>query len=179
MCHFFIKIFSLIIDWVVHNLLNLIVSIGTLLAAYFAYRSAKMSEIANKAQFSPLLIPSNIIYISAGAYIENDQKNKSSFYLTIENRTQFTNAFAKNITISINGDLWWSLETLDSGVSTRPEKKDILKEEILSKELVIAYEDILGNKFETRCILGSELKSRSPIHSESDMIPFDWQYIQK
>jgi hypothetical protein len=165
--------------WITQHLDTLIAAIATSAAAIFAYRSARMSEIANKAQFSPLLIPSDITYISADDHLENSKPNESSFYLNIQNRSEFSNAFAKNIVISINGDVWWELGTLDSGGNVMPQKRGVLKEQVLSKELVIAYEDILGNKFQTRCTLSNKIEKQSEIHSSATMIRFDWKYIQK
>ena len=166
-------------SWFFQHLDTLIAAIATCAAAYFAYRSARMSEIANKAQFSPLLIPSDITYISDNDYLENGKPNKSSFYLNIENRSEYANAFAKNILISVGGREWWGLKTLDSGESVTPQKQGALKEDVLSKELKITYEDILGNKFETKCFLSDKIEKVSEIHSSATMIKFDWKYIQK
>jgi len=169
----------MIYRWFLQHFDTLVAAIATSVAAFFAYRSAKMSEQANKAQFSPLLIPIKIDYIPEGSHQVNNKPNKSAFSITIENRTEYKNAFAKNISIEINEDLRWKVDTLNPDKMAYLSREDISKDKFLSKILSIKYFDILGNKFETICNLSNEIVKESPIHHEATFVGFDWKYIQK
>ena len=152
------------------EVIGFLTAAGTLAAACFAYRSAKMSKIANIAQFSPLIVPLPIQqYMPAGEDTEVDgSPTPARIYFKIENRSIYKNAFAKKISVNIMRNEY----TLDS---LNPEKDHIFRlnnielEKVLNKDFMINYEDILGNKFITVFNL-TELKDKK--------ILCKWNYIQ-
>ncbi len=163
------------------NLFSILSTVGVLLAAYFSYRSAKMSEQANKANFSPLIVPNTISYIPAGDYLTNGKPCESSFNMTIENRTEYKNAFAKNVAIEIGGKVWWKIESLNPSQSVGLNTNDKSIDEFLSKLIQITYEDVLGNKFKTEC-LSADKVTKDPLYGDIEQtathIRFNWRYIQ-
>lgn len=172
-----------LIYWLQNNLIELLTAIGTLFAMYFAYRSAKMSETANKAQFSPFIVPT-IFYYNKG----NERGTQpNSFWFEIENRSEYKNAFAKKVKIIINGskinNSEWEIkennsiinncETINPGQKVTVAKKNIDITNFVPGTVKISYEDILGNKFQTICNLIDCDKNKD------NYIDYSWKYKQK
>ncbi len=143
-------------------LISLIAAIATGVAAYFAYRSAKMSEIANKAQFSPLLIPTEIYYQEAEPF------NPSHFFIRLDNSTEYKNAYAKNIYAEVNGERLMR-DDIKPGSYHHFRWDNTVK--ITTGQITFYYEDILSNKFETKCLLQGE--------APGNKVLFGWRYYQK
>jgi hypothetical protein len=163
------------------NLFNILSAVGVLVAAYFSYRSAKMSEQANKANFSPLIVPSTISYIPVGDHLTNGKPCESFFNIIIENRTEYKNAFAKNISIKIENKVWWKIESLNPSQSCDLNANNKPIDNFISKLVQITYEDILGNKFKTECFLADKV-TKDPLYGDMEQtathINFHWCYVQ-
>ena len=174
---------EVLICWIKNNIVDILVALGTLGAMYFAYRSAKMSEMANKAQFSPFIVPVYFFFNKG-----NDRGTQpNSFSFEIKNGSEYKNAFAKNVEIVVSGSKInnsdWKItennltlntyETINSEqkITLTKEKIDIIN--FVPGIIKISYEDILGNKFETICNLGDFDKEKD------GNIDYSWTYKQK
>jgi hypothetical protein len=143
---------------------GVISAICTGIAAYYAARSAKMSEKANRAQFSPFIVPTRIFYSSQSKIFE----------ISFRNKTQYQNAYAKNVYIEKSGSRAWEDDTIGPDnpeyAPSSARFDNIEANDEFFSEIKIIYEDILKNKFETKII---------PIRIEDkSTLDFKWEYIQ-
>jgi len=161
-----------------NSIISLVAVTAMTAAAYFAYRSARMSEVSNKAQFSPFLLPYYINYFKEGLHRTNSEPSKSNLMVDLENRTEYKNAFAKNIVAKIDGVSIWKTSSLGPGDQDRFSVPDISSDKVLGKTLTIEYQDILGNKFETKCQLAEKTGYEKEAEKDSPHVSFKWSYKQ-
>ena len=157
-------IISSAIHWIGQNMLNLLVSIGTLLTAFFAYRSAKMSEQSNRANFSPLIIPRSAFF---------QGRDSEEFILHFENISTYHNAYAKKIEVFLEGVSIDKVDSISPEANHTIYNKPVKKENIVFKKISIIYFDIMNNKFETTCTIKEKGDVKNLYIDLSD-----WKYIQ-
>ncbi|MBU6430982.1 MAG: hypothetical protein KGJ58_03670 [Patescibacteria group bacterium] len=127
------------IYWLIQHIDTLIASMTTIVVAFFAYRSARMSEIANKAQFSPVIEPVEVMY-----HMSTDQSHSLS--MKLRNVSKYPAAFAKSVEIVIDGKIIM-LDNIDPDETRTITNNNMALN--LTGQFYIKYEDILGNKFKT------------------------------
>jgi hypothetical protein len=166
----------------INTFANVTISIGSFLAAVFAYKSAKLLEISNKSLFSPIVIPAAITYYKPDpheVHTHNHRPHKSLLHIKIKNLSEYNNAFAKNIKVDFK-----SMKTRWTIDSINPKSDFIITKHnadyVDKGTLTITFQDILGNTFKTQCLLkGVEHSFEHKIKPGVYDILFSWTYKQQ
>lgn len=153
-------------DWFVKNfnmslIFDFVLSVATSFTVLFAYRSAKISEQANKASFSPILKP-------ISSQISGDRLS-----VTFQNISNYHFAYAKSIRVYLDGVLISERDSLDPDHEDTIYKYKIERKDVVNKKISIKYLDILKNKFETIFTIKADKEEQNYFNVQ------DWQYIQK
>lgn len=164
----YILVFRSIGDFVIANA-QFIITIATAFVAYFAWRSAKISEQANRANFSPLLIPTGFSYEKEKTV--NDKLVPSQVFIVMNNTSTYQNAYAKNIMLKIGSETK-TQKTIEPGSNHYFRFSGRSIKELCGEALCVNYQDILQNRFITYIYIKPQVEGARELHIEN------WRYVQ-
>ena len=133
---------------------DLLASVGTLLAAFFAYLSARSSSLVGRMPYVPI-----ITILSPKVY---EIENKSSF--SIVNNSESSNAVARSVILNILGKDYFYGDIKPSFENRIDFNKNI---NVTSQNGEIRYKDIFNRDFKVKFKFGPILFRRSEIEDRA------------
>jgi hypothetical protein len=144
--------------------IELITSLCTIFATFFAYLAARRSLSASRSPYIP-----RIAFEDAQVFAENEKS-----YFKVINRSESSSAIAQSVEVKFSGGKKYYLGDIHPGFDNRIQFED--KFDITGKSGKLVYRDILGRKYKARFAFGWIIFKRSEIEDKARNIEVKLKY---